>query len=135
MVLRIKPPPNNELNKLLHTTNTVVQDYDQPPLYSAPRPYKIRSRSTEARNALRRSDLDTSTVQDWSTAFHFSIAWTLKEPNEETKKATLNYMERRANELKNISVNVDEIKNKVGNVVHNLDLVKREVEGGSLFGL
>ena len=38
LVLRVKAPDNNELNKLLHISNTVVQEYDQPPLYVEPTP-------------------------------------------------------------------------------------------------
>ena len=33
LVLRVKVPENNGLNKLLHVSNTVVQEYGQAPLY------------------------------------------------------------------------------------------------------
>ena len=134
-MLRIKQPSKNELNKLLHVTNTVVQKYGQPPLYAAPRTATFPSKSGRNRRPSKISTHESDPVQDCSQAFHFSIAWTLKEPTSDMRLATTKITAKFNSVLEGISISVGEVKNKVGNVVHNLKLNNREIEGASLFGL
>lgn len=134
-MLRVKPPPNDELNRLLHTVNTVVEDHGQPPLYAAARTMRPSSYSAKSRRLSMQSKSNDEDLEDFSKAFHFSIAWTLKVPTEDLLQVTSSISRESEAALASISVNVGEIKNKVGNVVHKLDLVTKEVGGGNLFGL
>ena len=135
MVLRINAPPRNELNRLLHVVNEIVQDYGQPPLYALARAAKSSRHSGKSRSRLKTDDASDGATDDWSHAFHFSIAWTLNEPNEDLKIETVAINKNCKAELIDTKVSLKEVKNKVGNVVQNLTLATKEFEGGSLFGI
>jgi len=109
----------NELNNLLHVSNTAVQKYGQPPLYTQPVGGKRASRSK---------------IEDKSDAFHISIAWTLEKQDDDllqTVEAEL------ADIKKDITVEVNEVKVKIGNVITSVPLGKGKsgmIAEGSLFG-
>lgn len=74
-------------------------------------------------------------MEDRSDAFHFSIAWSLKAPSAEIEAFTQKVFEDCQKQIGKIEVKVNELKNKVGNVVHGIDLARKGSESSSLFGL
>ncbi|KUJ24332.1 uncharacterized protein LY89DRAFT_679489 [Mollisia scopiformis] len=138
LVLKVLKPDLNALNKLLHISNSVVQEHGQPPLYSKPATtksdVKARNHSGKRRSINHNSALLYKDMQDLSSAFHISIAWTLTDPSQElldlTKSAKLNHFDP----VKQIQVVVEDIKVKIGNVVTSLPLPKSVNLGKSLFG-
>ena len=157
LVLRVKVPSNNELNKLLHISNAVVQDYGQPPLYveptlkSIPKQKRPRVGSLGKQNySLKISDLyneqiliaaavvelknDWDTMQDRSNVFHFSIAWTLEPPDEGLIQSTKDLVTNHMADAHKIKVKVEDIKAKIGNVVTSIHLLSQVGESKGLFG-
>lgn len=74
-------------------------------------------------------------MEDFSVAFHISIAWSLTSPSLELLAATNSTRDAHLSEINKISVLVDEIKAKVGNIVTSMPLPKSVALSGSLFGL
>lgn len=74
-------------------------------------------------------------MQDLSSAFHISIAWTLTAPTEELLALTKSVMHDRIDTIKQIQVAVEEIKAKVGNAVTGIPLPKSVTLGKNAFGL
>ncbi|CAG8958941.1 hypothetical protein HYFRA_00012938 [Hymenoscyphus fraxineus] len=144
LVLRIHQPAENGLNKLLHTSNTVVQNHGQPPLYakamvSSPSIDKGSSPKgtgkLSGRGRRRPEKIEWKDMQDLSSAFHISIAWTLESPSQELKKVTGALVENHFKEMSSMEVDISEIKVKVGNVVTSLGLRTNAMEGSGLFGM
>jgi hypothetical protein len=144
--LRIQKPAANGLNKLLHVSNTIVQDYGQPPLYFTTR--KTVKDATTKNNRGPRAKLDRrpsisrkpsifdwGEMQDASHAFHVSIAWTLETPSQKVLELTNSGLSDEFEEIRQTQVKIEEIKSKVGNVVTSLPLLKSVVESKGLFGL
>ncbi|RDL33103.1 Uncharacterized protein BP5553_08542 [Venustampulla echinocandica] len=146
LVKRLEKPSSDGLNKLLHVSNTVVQEYGQPPLYTKPSPVtnhigtsKGSSESSKSRH--KRISPGTaplnhnwSHMEDFTDAFHISIAWTLGAPNQELLDLTASAATDYLKDISQISIKISEIKAKVGNAVTNLPLRTNIVEGKSLFG-
>jgi hypothetical protein len=127
------------LNKLLHVSNKVVQDYGQPPLYTPPSTPEETMAIRNSQQIMKgrsgsESKMDWSGIQNVSSAFHISIAWTLEGPSQQVVEAT-DMTAQLFEEAKKISFRVEEIKAKVGNVVTNIRLQRNVVEGKSLYGL
>jgi hypothetical protein len=144
--LRIQKPAADGLNKLLHVSNTIVQDYGQPPLYNksiktgkdATTKNNRRPRAMpDRRNSLSKksSMFDWGEMQDTSDAFHVSIAWTLEAPSQKLLELTSSRVSDEFTEFKQTQIKIEEIKSKVGNVVSSMPLRKSVVEGKGLFGL
>jgi hypothetical protein len=139
LVLRIQRPESNELNKLLHVCNVVVQEHGQPPLYS--KPIFKESDSTQHTPLGKRRTVDSNALSTWknvedlSAAFHISIAWTLTAPSPELLELTKSVKHDHFNEIEQVLVAVNEIKAKVGNIVTNMPLPKSISLGKSLFGV
>jgi hypothetical protein len=141
LVLRLKAPDGNGLNKLLHVCNIAIQEYGQPSLYAKAverkKPKKTRGPGKYGRMANRRGSelkMDWSSMQDLSNAFHISIAWTLESPNQYLLDETKSFATEQLGEVKTLAVEVEEIKAKLGNVVTSIPLQKNLVEGKGLFG-
>ena len=146
LVLRLGKPDAGGLNKLLHVSNKVVQDYGQLPLYTSSGvvkhqiagdngtgpPKRISSRST---SSAKKSVSGWNNMLDASDAFHISIAWTLSAPNNELIELTKSMVFNQFAEIQHRTFKVEEIKCKVGNVVTRLPLSTGVVEGQGLFGL
>jgi hypothetical protein len=123
------------LNKLLHVSNKVAEEFGQPPLYAQPTSSTHHPpKKHTARNNIRRSTSDFEHMQDLSDAFHISIAWTLTQPGEELIAATELVMKDQSTTLKDIQITTKEIKAKIGNIVTSIPLTKGVAEGKSLFG-
>lgn len=109
LVLKLSKPENDELNHLLSICNTTARQFGLPQLYtdSASPPLRLRS-NTEPKLA------------DRSEAFHISIAWTLKEPDQQAQ-AYLVDLER--DHLQSLMVSFSLLKLKIGNAVIDISLV------------
>lgn len=119
-----------------------MQNYGQPPLYAKTTfPTQLANkRSSPNRVGIipgreRKPKFDWKDVQDLSTAFHISIAWTLESPTPELKQLTRSLVEDNFKEISSMEINISEIKAKVGNVVTNLQLRTKALEGKGLFSL
>jgi len=133
LVLRLQKPEMDGLNKLLHISNKVIQEYDQPPLYAkSATPSRNSKSKTWTRTAPK---CDWTDMKDVSNAFHISIAWTLGAPGQkllELTETTANgYMEQ----IRQTKVKVEEVKSKVGNGVTSFPLPKTVSVGKGLFGI
>jgi len=139
LVLRVQKPDSDALNKLLHISNTVVQEYGQPPLYSKPTTIKSDSKPrthSGKRRAITHNAVSLyANMEDLSSAFHISIAWTLTGPSQELLELTKSVTRRHFDAIKQIQVVVEEIKAKVGNAVTSMPLPKSVTLGKSLFGV
>lgn len=134
LVLRLKRPAGDGLNKLLRVCNTVVGELGQGVLYAKP------SQPNEQGGNKRRKTSEVNAVegeeekQDLSDSFHVSIAWTLEEPSEEVMELARASAGNAFENVKGITFRVDEIKAKVGNVITTVKLPLKVVEGPNLFG-
>jgi U6 snRNA phosphodiesterase len=108
-------PPNPSLAALLAACNAVASEFGQAPLYAARPPRYERD------NALSQLAEEPSANHD---AFHISIAWSLAAPTPELESATAAAQARR-NSIVDISVPVDGVKVKIGNVVTHVPLGRR----------
>jgi U6 snRNA phosphodiesterase len=141
LVLQLQRPEEDELNKLLMVCNRVVEDYSQPPLYA--QPISASQHSSMIKPRPKRLEKDgriplsrNGDTVDFSSAFHISIGWALEQPSSSMMnlaKSTFN--DTIFDSLKAISVKVAMIKVKVGNVVTNISLVPKGLEGKGLFGI
>ncbi|KAE8451056.1 hypothetical protein EG329_004728 [Mollisiaceae sp. DMI_Dod_QoI] len=136
LVLRLQKPDLDGLNKLLYTSNAVVQEYSQPPLYAKPTQSNVKYRTKfESRKvATKKTASPWIDMEDFSTAFHISIAWTLAAPSPELLELTKSLTSNNFDKIKQIRVAVEEIKAKVGNIVTNMPLPKSITLRTSLFG-
>ncbi|OTB04450.1 hypothetical protein M426DRAFT_320807 [Hypoxylon sp. CI-4A] len=104
---------NPHLTPLLHRCNTLVKEYDQPPLY-----------------AFKNNNGD----DDGDDAFHVSIAWSFAEPTPEVKQRTEEVFAgssegKLREEILGLQVPVTGIKAKIGNVVTHVALPVRGKRG------
>ncbi|KAK3984862.1 hypothetical protein QBC44DRAFT_336124 [Cladorrhinum sp. PSN332] len=122
LVLRVNSSDSNsELTTLLKRFNSVCKEYSQPELYS-------RSTSSDP-------DPDPDTA---SSAFHVSIAWSFSQPTDEIMQATENVFsgEKVKSKIeKEISIEVESVKARIGNVVTNIELSSSGKKKGNLFGM
>jgi hypothetical protein len=140
LVLRLRKPEGDGLNRLLDVCNGTVEEYLQPPLYAASRsprerPLKVhgRPRKQGSNNIVALPKIDG--LSDFSTAFHISIAWALEKPSSpvaDLTRAAIN--DEILESLKRVPITVDALKIKVGNIVTSVSLPLKAVEGKSLFG-
>jgi hypothetical protein len=119
LVLGIKRPAHDELNKLLDATNETALKCGHPALYSGGKgdgPMEIDSPT--AGSHIKRDKTDRS------ENFHVSIAWNLTEPDPEWVSLVQNIDVDKHIHSPQASFNV--VKARVGNVVHNYDLGRRK---------
>lgn len=113
LVLRLKKPANNNLNRLLQISNQILSAYNQPPLYA-----------DEVASADRKSKRDESNPRlseaaDCTNCFHISLAWSLTEPSlEEQQRVSSITMD----EMNSLEISFNSVKAKIGNVVHSMNL-------------
>jgi U6 snRNA phosphodiesterase len=129
LVLRLGKHELDGLNKLLHLSNQVVEEYGQPALYTKLSTYPESSKKKKAPN---NSWVD---MEDVSDAFHISIAWTLTSPSHELLELTKTLGRDQMKELDRIEVKIEEIKSKVGNTVTNIPLPRTVSVRKGLFGV
>lgn len=125
LVLRVLEPEQNELNKLLHISNMVVQDFGNPCLYTASTSACDDGAFNNSR-ALKDTDsfnsMNRTKVQNASAAFHVSVAWALQPPSERvvnfTKQLSANFIST----LTDVIIPCHSIKVKTGNIVQTISL-------------
>ncbi|KAF7911075.1 uncharacterized protein EAF01_002583 [Botrytis porri] len=145
LVLCVITSESNALNKLLHVSNKVVEEFGQPPLYANSRTRvngqqvaKGAHHSQQGKPFRGKTQLKKDIFHDMadvSDAFHISIAWTLLPPDQELIEATERLTANELLKVKQIQIKTEEIKAKIGNVVTNVPLPVGITEGRSLFGL
>jgi hypothetical protein len=131
-VLRLRRPDFDGLNKLLHLSNKVVQEYGQPALYTKI-PLNTKNSTGKSPSKKFPSALWAG-MEDLSDAFHISIAWTLTSPDPDLLKLTKAIATDHMKGLDQIQIEIGELKSKVGNAVTNIPLPKAVSVGKGLFG-
>ncbi|ESZ97350.1 hypothetical protein SBOR_2280 [Sclerotinia borealis F-4128] len=141
LVLRLKRPGSDALNKSLHVSNKVVERFGQPPLYANSRTSENSPKNAHPiqdikmfRAKARQEKQNFSDMVDLSEAFHISIAWTLLPPDQELIDATERLTTNELMKVKQIQIKSGELKAKIGNVVTNVPLSMSVTEGKGLFG-
>lgn len=109
-----KTKKNAELSTLLRHCNTLCRSFRQPELYAFKPP---ETEETEAEGG----GTGTGDVGD---AFHISVAWAFAEPTERLRQITEEVfgMDKYRESVGGISIKVDGVKAKIGNVVTHLPL-------------
>lgn len=112
LVLQIKRPVKDGLNRLLHLCNHTLAQFDQPPLYAKSLPARPSQSSTSPGHGLQ--------MTDHSDCFHISLAWTLSEPSRKERELVEG---TDLKSLKGLHVKFDSVKVKIGNHVESLQLL------------
>jgi hypothetical protein len=115
---------NPELSTLLSRCNDLVSSYGQPQLYAASRDPGGKEEGGV----------------DGDDAFHISIAWSFASPTDELCRRTAEVFARpefQDRVAKDITIPVEGVKAKIGNVVTNIGLLGRKKgrKGSDLFGV
>lgn len=119
LVLGIEKPAHDELNRLLSACNEAAQKCGHPALYSGGQgdgPMESNSPTARSPNEHDRNDR--------SDMFHISIAWNLTEPDPEWISLVRDMDVDK--HVHSPHAAFDVVKARVGNVVHNFDLVTRK---------
>lgn len=145
LVMRIKKPPNNELNRLLQVTNDVVTACGQSPLYVQHEPQAIfppvsarnptthekKRQQAKLNSKYQESPLKPSPKSDMSLNFHISIGWTLSAPSEGS--SSMRRTTKADNQMFEFQLPVKALKLKIGNSVTSISLLpKTEMTSGIL---
>jgi hypothetical protein len=124
LVLGIKKPVHDELNRLLCACNEAAQKSGHPALYSGGKgDGPMDSNSPTARSPIEHIKTDRSDM------FHVSIAWNLAEPDAEWVSLVQDMDVDKLIDSPRAAFDV--VKARVGNVVHNFDLVTRNQNVGT----
>jgi hypothetical protein len=129
LVLGIKKPGLNQLNRLLQACNDATQYSGHPGLYTGgvgdgPK----ESHDSNDGPKRRKVDKNEPQSQDYSQYFHVSIAWNLAEPDPEW--VTLVQDIDASKLIRAPEAAFDAVKVKIGNTVHNIPLASKR--GGGL---
>ncbi|KAH8689033.1 U6 snRNA phosphodiesterase Usb1 [Talaromyces proteolyticus] len=122
LVMRIRKPPNDELNALLRISNQTLAKFNQPSLYES---QTSITRSSKKRGSNKNLSLagkysnDDVTSQDLSDRFHISLAWCLDEPSLEIQEKTSGIDVK---PLQSLKIIFNSVKAKIGNVVKSFNL-------------
>lgn len=142
LVMRIKKPPNNELNRLLQSANEAVTAFGQVPLYSQPQSQPsvpAQSFTTKARHAKPKFMLKKSPVVgpnpiiDQSSSFHISIGWSLGSPSAEILSSTPSKYQLDSRNPPEFQFQVKAIKLKIGNSVTSISLFSKIETSNGIF--
>ena len=119
LVLGIKKPAHNELNRLLSACNEAARKCGHPALYSGGKgDGPMEDNSPTLGPDLKRDKVDRS------DNFHVSIAWNLIEPDPEWVSLIQSMDVDKY--IHTSQVSFDVVKARVGNVVHNIELRSRK---------
>ncbi|KAJ5114493.1 hypothetical protein NUU61_000252 [Penicillium alfredii] len=116
LVLRVRKPANDGLNRLLRVSNDSLALFDQPPLYQDPRPSRASARGQ-----------DSGLCPDSSHYFHISLAWNLSDPSSSARDRVASTDLRPLRELR---VRFSSVKAKIGNHVASIPLPTAVPDGG-----
>ncbi|KAK4229724.1 hypothetical protein QBC38DRAFT_84153 [Podospora fimiseda] len=117
LVLRVKSDDdsNSELSLLLQRFNQICKEYSQPELYTD----------------------EGVDAEDVETAFHVSIGWSFSQVTDEITRETEKVFGEekvRENIEREIEIEVESLKARIGNVVTNIELPNGKKKG-NLFGM
>lgn len=145
LVLRVRKPSNDGLNRLLRICNYSVAKFNQPVLYET----TSSSSSSQSGSGPRRKSKPVGKPQqtqagkagsgsgpaieeDFSHCFHISIAWCLEEPSAEDKRRVAGIDITKLGDLR---VSFDSLKVKIGNVVSSLKLPTKVLDDHGFCGI
>lgn len=130
LVLRCEHPG---LDRLLAWSNEVCRELGLEQLYTSSKSKKNRANEEGKRQKLARAEAADSKAEH-NGRFHFSIAWTLSAPCTQNDPMVSEQVEEKLRQSKAITVPIDTVKVKVGNVVTSLDLQRGRHEGRGILG-
>ena len=113
MVLKLKKPKGDNLNRLLQISNRLLGAYNQPPLYAT----KVRPENKALKHDRGKSRL--TEAEDLTNGFHISLAWSLTEPSVDEQQRVEGIS---LDKITSLDISFTSVKAKIGNVVHSLDL-------------
>ncbi|KAJ5971249.1 uncharacterized protein N7479_001167 [Penicillium vulpinum] len=115
LVLGVQRPKHDGLNRLLKVSNDILARFGQPSLYATSSTQgKQTNVSFHDRSGMLSSD-------DFSGCFHISLAWSLSEPGPKERERVAG-IDLQA--LREIRVEFDSVKAKIGNIVGSIPLGK-----------
>ncbi|KAJ5511031.1 hypothetical protein N7453_003134 [Penicillium expansum] len=115
LVLGMKRPSHDGLNRLLKLSNETLARFGQPPLYAT------SSTQGQQTSASLRKGSSSMSGEDFSGCFHISLAWSLSEPSVKERERVAG-IDLQA--LRGIQVGFDSVKAKIGNIVGSIPLGK-----------
>ena len=136
LVMRLDRAPQDGLNKLLRMSNTAVQRFGQPTLYTDPQPSRAthpmypqahkNPRKDSTRSGLASSKDSVSHIElanyvDASTSFHVSIGWTLRTPSDSLSMK----LKHASYDFQAMKIRVDSVKVKIGNSITSIPLASK----------
>ncbi|RMZ66754.1 hypothetical protein GMOD_00002118 [Pyrenophora seminiperda CCB06] len=134
LVLSIKRPGQDELNRLLHACNEAAQTSGHPGLYTGAEGDGPME-DTDLNDNLKRRKVDKIDLRhlDLSKYFHVTIAWNLTEPD--TAWTTLVQQLDTTAFIQSPEATFDTVKVRIGSAVHNIALSTRRLGLGKGEGL
>ena len=136
LVMHLDRAPKDGLNELLRMSNTVVQRFGQPTLYTDSQSSRAthpmytqvhknhRKDSTKSGSASSKDSLphtELANYVDASTSFHVSIGWTLTPPSDSSSKN----FKHASHDFQAMKISVDSVKVKIGNSITSIPLVSK----------
>ncbi|KAL8978336.1 MAG: hypothetical protein Q9205_006050 [Flavoplaca limonia] len=148
LVVRVKKPPGDQLNKLLQALNQAAQTLDQPCLYVAqesPAAPVAKNRRRSSPNERRGNKAKpvifeehmveksgSHSHEDMSAHFHISIGWTLQNPEEKSGEVEGDFGTQSSI---GIDIPIETVKVKIGNGIVVLPLASKTAETNGIVGL
>ncbi|KAI4259811.1 MAG: hypothetical protein L6R42_004394 [Xanthoria sp. 1 TBL-2021] len=138
LVVHVKKPPGDQMNKLLRASNRVAQNLNKPCLYvpqnspAAPVAVHGRHSSSKKHRGSKPSfsyseDVqgpDSQVYEDMSDHFHISIGWTLQDPKGNSGADTVGIGSQGAIKLE---LAIETVKAKIGNAIVVLPLALNKI--------
>ncbi|KAI2696076.1 hypothetical protein CBS147332_9165 [Penicillium roqueforti] len=115
LVLGVRRPSHDGLNRLLKMSNETLARFGQPPLYAT------SSTQEQQTSASLRDRSSSQEREDFSGCFHISLAWRLSEPSPKESELVAKID---LQTLREIQVGFDCVKAKIGNIVSSIPLGK-----------
>ena len=135
LVMRLDRAPQDGLNELLRMSNSAVQKFGQPTLYTdsqasrAAHPiytqgHKKRQRGSKKPDSASKdslSQMELANYVDASDSFHVSIGWTLTTPSESLSKK----LDHASHDFRAMRISVNSVKVKIGNSITSIPLASK----------
>jgi hypothetical protein len=122
LVVGIRKPGGDELNKILHCCNSSCRQFDLATLYT-PVEAERAGKTASAAPIRRQKSTHIREQDDYSDFFHFSIGWMLEDPEESQKDFGI-IDKQLLSEISSIKVRFDSVKVKIGNTISSVSLHK-----------
>lgn len=120
-MLQVQRPGGDALNRLLRWSNRVCADHGLAQLYLAP-PREAAVTRSKSRTSGDSRPVAQGLEVDCSDKFHFSIAWTLQQPDNAEVLQHDSSVEDALENAATLSVEFESVKVKIGNTVTSLPL-------------